>query len=130
MISTARLAVLVLAAATAGIAAMSSPAGAQDVRGIEACNTETRIERRTGCMQSNIEYLQQLIAKNNAATNQRLAAAAAEIAALKTSLAALQATVDKLAAGKPADAKPADAKPADARPAETKPADGKAAAPK
>lgn len=120
MISTVRLAVLVLAAVTAGIAAVSGPAGAQDVRGIEACNTETKIERRTGCMQSNIEYLQQLIAKNNATTNQRLAAAAAEIAALKASLTALQATVDKLAAAKPAETKPA----------ETKPADVKAAAPK
>ncbi|WP_296523106.1 hypothetical protein [Rhodoplanes sp.] len=130
MISTARLAVLVLAAGTAGIAAMSGPLKAQDVRGIEACSQETKIERRTGCMQSNIEYLQQLIARNNAAANQRLAAAAAEIAALKASLAALQATVDKLAAGKQADAKPTDTKPADAKPAETKPAAGKAAAPK
>jgi uncharacterized protein HemX len=120
MIGTLRLAVLVLAVATAGIAVVSSPLAAQDVRGIEACSQESKIERRTGCLQSNIEYLQQLVARNNAATNQRFAAAAAEIAALKASLAALQATVDKLAAGKPADAKPA----------ETKPADGKASGPK
>jgi hypothetical protein len=130
MTSTARLAILVLAAGATAIAAMPGRSEAQDVRGIEACSQETKIERRTGCMQSNIEYLQQLIARNNAATSQRLAAAAAEIAALKASLATLQATVDKLAAGKPADAKAADAKPADAKPAETKPADGKAAAPK
>ncbi|RAI39694.1 hypothetical protein CH341_25310 [Rhodoplanes roseus] len=94
-----------------------TPAAAQDVRGIEACGQESKLDRRTGCLQSNVEYLQQLVAKNNAAVNQRFAAAAAEIAALKASVAALQATVDKLAAAKPGDAKPADQKPSETKPA-------------
>lgn len=101
-------------------------ARAQDVPGIEACDKEAKLERRTGCLQTNIAYLQGLIARNNTATQQRLAAAAAEIAALKATVASLQAAVDRLqaaaGAAKPADAKPADAKPADAKPTDAKPA--------
>ena len=41
------------------------------------------MDRRTGCLQSNVEYLQQLIAKNSLDTQQRLAAANREIAAQK-----------------------------------------------
>jgi hypothetical protein len=77
---------------------------AQDVQGIELCTRETRLDRRTGCLQSNIEYLQQLIAKNALDAQQKLAAAnreitaqkdaaaaaAKEIAALKDALAAVQ----------------------------------------
>jgi uncharacterized protein YlxW (UPF0749 family) len=80
-------------------------AWAQDVPGIELCTHETRMDRRTGCLQSNVEYLLKLIGKNAADTQQKLNAAAAEIAALKSALAsaqakveALQASVDKLQA--------------------------------
>ena len=72
---------------------MGGAAQAQDVPGIELCTHETRMDRRTGCLQSNIDYLQQLIAKNAADAQQKLNAAAAEIGALKAALAALQATV-------------------------------------
>jgi septal ring factor EnvC (AmiA/AmiB activator) len=97
---------LVLALAfTASLPAAVPPVVAQDVPGIEACTRETRLDRRTGCLQSNIEYLQQLIAKNALDTQQKLAAAnrqiaaqkdaaaaaAKEIAALKDALAAVQA---------------------------------------
>jgi septal ring factor EnvC (AmiA/AmiB activator) len=61
---------------------------AQDVQGIELCTRETRLDRRTGCLQSNIEYLQQLIAKNALDTQQKLAAANREIAAQKDAAAA------------------------------------------
>jgi hypothetical protein len=47
---------------------------AQDVQGIELCTRETRLDRRTGCLQSNVEYLQQLIAKNALDSQQKLAA--------------------------------------------------------
>lgn len=97
------------------------PAAAQDVRGIEACGRESQMDRRTGCLQANIEYLQSVIARNNTLANQRLAAAAAEIAALKTTLATLQATVDRLAGAKPGDAKPSETKPPEPKPPETKP---------
>ena len=89
-------------------------ASPQDVQGIELCTRETRMDRRTGCMQSNIEYLQKLIATNAAEAQRKLNAAASEIGALKGELAnlravaeKLQATVDKLQASKPdAAAKP------------------------
>jgi hypothetical protein len=74
------------------IAAMTSiappPAAAQDVPGIELCTRERQMDRRTGCLQSNVEYLLQLIAKNSLDAQQRLAAASREIAAQKDQLAA------------------------------------------
>ena len=61
---------------------------AQDIPGIELCTRERQMDRRTGCLQSNVEYLQQLIAKNSLDAQQRLAAANREIAAQKDQLAA------------------------------------------
>jgi len=90
-------------------------AWAQDVQGIELCTRETRMDRRTGCLQSNIEYLHKLIAANAAEAQRKLNAAAGEISALKATVAALQASVEKLqssidklqaAASKPDAAKP------------------------
>jgi hypothetical protein len=80
-------------------------ARAQDVPGIELCTQETRMDRRTGCLQSNVDYLQKLIAKTAADAQQKLNAAASEIGALKAAVATLQASVDKLqAAAKKPDA--------------------------
>jgi len=73
-------------------------AGAQDVPGIEQCARETRMERRTGCLQSNIEYLHALIAKNAVAAQQRAVASAGEIAMLRTEVAALRAMLVALQA--------------------------------
>ena len=83
-----RIFVVVLALLAATITAAPPPARAQDVPGIELCTREQRMDRRTGCLQSNIEYLQQLIAKNSLDAQQRLAAANREIAAQKDQLAA------------------------------------------
>ena len=78
-------------------------AWAQDVPGIELCTAEARMDRRTSCLQSNVSFLHRLLTRNTADTAQKLKAAADEIAALKLSLAKLQATVDALVAagGKP-----------------------------
>ena len=82
-----------------------SVARAQDVPGIELCTHESRMDRRTGCLQSNVDYLQKLIAKTAADAQQKLNAAASEIGALKAAVATLQASVDKLqAAAKKPDA--------------------------
>jgi septal ring factor EnvC (AmiA/AmiB activator) len=64
------------------------PAAAQDIPGIELCTRERQMDRRTGCLQSNVEYLQQLIAKNSLDAQQRLAAANRELAAQRDQLAA------------------------------------------
>jgi septal ring factor EnvC (AmiA/AmiB activator) len=61
---------------------------AQDVPGIEVCTRESKLDRRTGCLQSNIEYLQQLVTKNALESQQKLNAANRDIAALKEQLVA------------------------------------------
>src|SRR6266508_370857 len=37
---------------------------AQDIAGIEDCTKTTGLDKRTGCLQSNVNVLQQLITKN------------------------------------------------------------------
>ncbi len=64
------------------------PAVAQDVPGIEICTRESRLDRRTGCLQSNVEFLQQVIGKNAVDAQQKLNAANRDIAALRELLAA------------------------------------------
>ena len=56
---------------------------AQDVPGIEICTRESRLDRRTSCLQSNVEFLQQVVTRNALDAQQKLAAANREIAALK-----------------------------------------------
>src|ERR1700674_1080998 len=74
----------------AGLAAVlltaAIPAAAQDVPGIELCTSESRLDRRTGCLQSNVEFLQQVIAKSALDAQQKLNAANRDIAALKEQL--------------------------------------------
>jgi hypothetical protein len=73
-------------------------AHAQDVPGIEICTVEKTMERRTSCLQSNIEFLQKTIAKLSLDHQQKLDAAKAQIESLKANLAALQKVVDELKA--------------------------------
>jgi prefoldin subunit 5 len=73
-------------------------AHAQDVPGIEVCTVEKTMERRTSCLQSNIEFLQKTIAKLNLEHQQKLDAAKTQVEALKASLAALQKTTGDLQA--------------------------------
>jgi len=89
--------------------AVVAPAAAQDVRGLEVCTAEKAMERRTGCLQSNVEFLQQALAKHERQTKVELAAAQreaavhrAEIAALKDALAKLQREFADLKKPKPA----------------------------
>jgi hypothetical protein len=86
-------------------------ARAQDVAGIEDCTKTTGLDKRTGCLQSNVNFLQRLAMKNALETAQKLKATEDEIVALKASLAKLQKTVEQLAAAQktPSDKRP-DAK--------------------
>jgi septal ring factor EnvC (AmiA/AmiB activator) len=70
-------------------AALVAAALAQDVPGIEICTHESRLDRRTGCLQSNVEFLQQVITRNALDTQQKMSAAGREIAALKDQVAAV-----------------------------------------
>src|SRR5579863_9068214 len=68
---------------------------AQDVPGIEICTVEKTMERRTSCLQSNVEFLQKTIVKLDAQHQQRLDAANRQIESLKASLAVLQKAVEE-----------------------------------
>jgi prefoldin subunit 5 len=76
----------------------AAPLRAQDVPGIEICTVEKTMERRTGCLQSNIDFLQKTITKLSLDHQQKLDAANRQIDALKTSVAGLQKLVADLQA--------------------------------
>ncbi|CUT13865.1 FIG00445732 hypothetical protein [Bradyrhizobium sp.] len=75
-----------------------APVRAQDVPGIEICTVEKTMERRTSCLQSNVDFLQKTITKLNLDHQQKLDAAARQIDALKTTVAGLQKTLGDLQA--------------------------------
>jgi hypothetical protein len=118
------------------LAPVAPAAFAQDVPGIEICTRESRLDRRTSCLQSNVEFLQQVIAKNALDAQQKLAAANRDIVALKEQLAganrdvatlkeqlaAVQARIDALGKDAPAkDALGKSAPPAGPQKPEAKP---------
>jgi L-lactate utilization protein LutB len=79
---------------------------AQDIPGIEICTKERDLNRRTGCLQSNVEFLQQQMAKQSADAQQKLSAASAEISSLKGTVEMLRTRIEQLqAAAKPPPAK-------------------------
>jgi hypothetical protein len=63
---------------------------AQDIPGIEICTVEKTMERRTSCLQSNVDFLQKTINKLSADHQQKLDAANRQIEALKVTVAGLQ----------------------------------------
>lgn len=72
------------------------PALAQDIRGMENCTAEKQMDRRTGCLQANVEFLQQEMAKLKREMQNQLTAANRDLAAAKTENAALKAALTKL----------------------------------
>jgi hypothetical protein len=85
-----------LTAAMLSIPCIVSSVGAraQDVPGIEICTVEKTMERRTSCLQSNVDFLQKTIVKLTADHQQKLDAANRQIEALKITVAGLQKVVD------------------------------------
>jgi prophage DNA circulation protein len=71
---------------------------AQDVPGIEICTVEKTMERRTSCLQSNIDFLQKTITKLSADHQQKLDAANRQIETLKATVIGLQKVVVDLQA--------------------------------
>jgi hypothetical protein len=80
------------------LALMSSHAMAQDIPGLENCMAEKQIERRTGCFQSNDDFLQRTQLKQARDLQARIAAAQAEIAALKSAMEKMNAELAQLKA--------------------------------
>jgi septal ring factor EnvC (AmiA/AmiB activator) len=72
------------------------PAVAQDIRGIENCTAEKTMERRTSCLQSNVDFLQQTLTRQRRETRAGLDAMSREAAAQKAEIAALKAALAKL----------------------------------
>ena len=78
------------------LALMSSPAAAQDVPGLETCTAEKQMERRTGCLQSNDDFLAQSLSKLARETQARLTASGRELAAARAEIATLKSAMEKL----------------------------------
>ena len=77
-------------------ALISASAGAQDVPGIEICTVEKTMERRTSCLQSNVDFLQKTITKLGIVHQQKLDAANRQIEGLKSTVIGLRKTVEEL----------------------------------
>ena len=88
----------VASAIVAPLMLLSAAARAQDVPGIEICTVEKTMERRTSCLQSNVDFLQRTITKLGADHQQKLDAANRQIEGLKSSVAGLQKIVEDLQA--------------------------------
>jgi hypothetical protein len=87
-----RIAALCLGLIVAGL----DLAAAQDIAGIEDCTKATGLDKRTGCLQSNVNVLQQLVSKNALDARQRLTAANNEVVALKNETVALKSDIATL----------------------------------
>jgi prefoldin subunit 5 len=109
---------IVLAAALVPLACALSgaSAAAQDVPGIEICTVEKTMERRTSCLQSNVDFLQKTITRLGIDHQQKIDAANRQIETLKATVVGLQKRLDELQPQK----KPAE----DAKKAEPPAADG------
>jgi len=110
---------LVVSTALAATLLTSADAPAQDVPGIEICTVEKTMERRTSCLQSNVDFLQRTITKLAADHQQKLDAANRQIENLKSTVASLQKIVDDLQAAQKKAAE--DPKKAAAPPAKDAP---------
>jgi len=114
--------VLAIGLLPACLALGAAVAVAQDVPGIEICTVEKTMERRTSCLQSNVDFLMKTINKLAADHQQKIDAANRQIEALKSAMAGTQKIVvdlqkasddaKKAAAPLAKDAAPATAAPA------------------
>jgi hypothetical protein len=95
-------------------------ASAQDIAGTEDCTKTQGLDKRTGCMQSNINYLQRTMTRNALEAHRRLQAAETELMALRSAVVTLRKQVDELQAAKAATEKKAEPKKADDKKAESK----------
>jgi hypothetical protein len=77
-------------------AALLTPAAAQDIRGLEICTAEKQMERRTGCLQANVEFLQQALTKLARETQDKIATAGRDLATARAEITALKSTMEKL----------------------------------
>jgi septal ring factor EnvC (AmiA/AmiB activator) len=100
---------------------LGHPVIAQDVPGIENCMAEKQIERRTGCLQSNINFLKTTIAtevaKARSEAQAKVEEARKQIDSLKLQVSGLQDQVSQLQAAADDAKRKADAAKGDNKPA-------------
>ena len=84
------------AVATLLLTAIPRPATAQDIRGLEICTAEKQMERRTGCLQANTEFLQHALSQLKRETQDKIAAAGRDLAAARAEIAALKSALVRL----------------------------------
>ena len=99
------------AAVAAAVLLMPCGAYAQDVPGIEICTVEKTMERRTSCLQSNVDFLMKTIGKLGADHQQKIDAANRQIEGLKAAVTGLQKTVNDQQAAQQKAAEDAKKKP-------------------
>jgi septal ring factor EnvC (AmiA/AmiB activator) len=87
---------ILLSSAALSVLLLCAVARAQDVPGIEICTVEKTMERRTSCLQSNVEFLHKTITRLSADDQQKLDVANRQIEGLKTTAASLQKALDEL----------------------------------
>jgi RNA polymerase-interacting CarD/CdnL/TRCF family regulator len=78
------------------LALMLPRANAQDIPGLEACTAEKQMERRTGCLQSNDDFLQRTLSKLSRETQAKIAASDRDLAAARAEITTLKSAVEKL----------------------------------
>src|SRR3569833_3327222 len=76
----------------------SAVAHAQDIPGIEICTAEKTMERRTSCLQSNVDFLQKPMTKLSLDQQQKHKTANRQIEALKAYALAQQKSIEDLKA--------------------------------
>jgi hypothetical protein len=116
-----RMITMLAAAMLVGVAA----GAAQDVAGVEDCTKTQGLDKRTGCLQSNVNFLQRTMTRNQLEAHRRLQAAETELVALRSAVVILRKQVDELqmaksAADKTAAEKKAEPKKVDDKKAEEK----------
>jgi len=89
---------ILTAPAVALLIAIPAELRAQDIPGIEICTVEKAMDRRTSCLQSNVDFLQKTINKLTADHQAKLDAANRQIEALKATVVGLQKVVADLQA--------------------------------
>ena len=87
---------VILAGLFVTISATTFAVRAQDVPGIEICTAEKTMERRTSCLQSNVNFLKAAMTKAQLDSQQRIDAAIRQIDALKSTVTGLVKTIDDL----------------------------------
>jgi len=63
---------------------------------MEVCTAEKQMERRTSCLQANVEFLQQALTKLDREFRDKSTAADRDLAEVRTEIAALKSKIEQL----------------------------------